>query len=87
MIASLDLLQAGATVAGIAGALLVTSTLATRRKTAFVAWVMANAAWVVVGLYTGNSYLALLFGVYLVTAIYGLKNNTEAYNNGTDATM
>lgn len=73
----LDILQSIGVVCGILGAVLVASSSSTRRRQGFAVWIAGNTAWVVVGVLAHNPYTFVLFGVYLVTAVAGLRANRD----------
>ena len=70
----LDLLQAPAVVLGIVGALFVSGYSLKSRRFGFILWILGNALWVSWGLWTGNLYVAIMFGFYWLTACLGLSN-------------
>lgn len=55
---------------GIVGAVLNVQ----QRRACFVWWVAANIGWVCVNIYHGRYAEAVLFAVYLATALLGLVN-------------
>lgn len=73
MIRVLEIMKAIGLVLGMSGAVLVASSSPLIRGGGFSCWIVANAAWVVVGLITEDLYLFSLFGFYLVTAWLGLR--------------
>ena len=67
-----DRVKDAAVVLGMAGAVLVTSASPQIRAAGFAAWVVGNSCWICVGRVAGDRHLILLFGFYLVTAVFGL---------------
>lgn len=70
----MDFLQAPAVVLGIVGALFVSGYSLKSRRFGFLLWVVGNGLWVSWGLWTGNLYVAIMFGFYWFTAFLGLSN-------------
>ena len=54
-------------------ALVGTVLVSRRRRIGFVFWMVSNAAFVVVGLHARLWGVALLFGAYFVTSVYGWR--------------
>lgn len=70
----LDLIQPAAVLFSLAGAYLVASPIADQRQLAFSLWMVANAAWVVIGITTRSPYIAVLFAIYFLTSVRGYLN-------------
>lgn len=70
----LDLIQPAAVLFSVAGAYLVASPVEDQRQLAFVIWMIANAAWVAIGIATQSPYIAFLFAVYFVLSAKGYLN-------------
>lgn len=57
---------------GVIGALLVTSQKRHIRLIAFCIWVATNSYWAIFG---GTTSLQVMFAIYLLLCILGIKNN------------
>ncbi len=78
----MDLVQWPAMVAIIAAAWLAASQRASRRKLAFLGFILGNLLWIVWGLYVEAYALALLDGILCAMNVRGFFKNSAASLHG-----